>query len=158
MQKTQKCRTLRTQKLKTGVSPAEIAKAEGLEEILEIQFLKLNLLPKAPEILGRHVAGHSAVFHSMGTDASAEDSELRTQSSELWTQTQNSELRTQDSGLRIQDSELRTQNSGLRTHNSDTSRFSMWEGFYVTCNVRDADQDGGAAASSNVSIAGLMCL
>ena len=46
-----------------------------------------------------------------------------------------------------------TQNAGLRH-----VRFFTRDLFYVTCNVRDADQDGGAAAWSNVSIAGLMCL
>ena len=109
----------------------------------------------------------SCFFNSMGIDASAEHSGLRTQNSGLRTQdsgfrTQNSELRTQDSGLRTQDSglraqdsglrtqnsELKTQDSGLRTHNSGLRSVRLFtrEGFYVTCNVRDADQDGGAAA------------
>ena len=48
--------------------------------------------------------------------------------------TQNSELRTQDSGLRTQNSEPRT----------EERKVFYAERFYVTCNVRDADQVGGA--------------
>ena len=67
--------------------------------------------------------------------------------------TQNSELGTQDSGLRTRDSELRTQDSGRRPYDSGLRSVRVFtrKGFYVTCNVRDADQDGGAAAS-------LLCL
>ena len=44
-----------------------------------------------------------------------------------------------------EDSELRTLNSGLRTQDSDALGF-LHEKVFLTCNVRDADQDGGAAA------------
>ena len=64
-------------------------------------------------------------------------------------------VKLQDSGLRNQDSGLMTQDSGLMTRDSElrtqTRKVFYVRGFYVTCNVRDADQDGGAAAC-------LMCL
>ena len=73
-----------------------------------------------------------------------------------------SELRTQEAILTIQESQLRTQNSGLRTQDSElkTQKRKVFyvRGFSVTCNVRDADQDGVVAAYPNVSIAGLACL
>ena len=74
----------------------------------------------------------------LGSVHRTQDSELRAQDSAL--RTQDSGLRTQDSELRTQDLELSTQNSGLRS-----VRFFTRRGFYVTCDVRDADQDGGAA-------------
>ena len=85
---------------------------------------------------------------TQNSELRTQDSGLRTQDAEL--RTHNSVLRTQDSGLRTQDSGLRPLDSGLRS-----VRFFTRRGFYITCNVRDADQDGGAAAWSSVSIAGL---
>ena len=61
-------------------------KTVEMEELLEINFLKLNLLPKAPieKFWDAMWLGIRPFFRSI--DTSAEDSELRTHDSELRTQ------------------------------------------------------------------------